>query len=807
MTAVRKAATSMPMPASDTTWDFTPVFNLIQTLSKHDSPALTNELSKLESRRLSQVNGRTQGQIKSGLGNLNQVWDYLGVQRDVPPPAIAPFERSTATAHENQDTYASDGALYYPPSAKSVKWRDEEAGQNLTDVQDSPPSNDESTRLTKTQRKKLNRKARKAAEQSNQLTNEHRSQQSVLDSGEDSEDMIPTPSKTKIGLHQGVVRPENLAPKKITSWAEKKLETGQETPALPHSVNYSIQDAAPKANEAKPVIKQASAKPAVARQEAVTRPAIKQDPSPKTTVKQETPSSAPRPISFSVEDAVRAVQEAQNRLPPFSQSPTYPRQSSSKIAVAPTANISVKDFSKSPSRNTPKPATNVTAKQHSVNASQPRLPASPNTSIPAVTSIAARRGTAINSNEPTTPLRPGLPTIHQSLQKVPVTQPAASQSLLTQALSMKTPVQKGAVTTTPASQPVKSNTTMISTPAASTQTPTRRRNNEIVPLKDQTSVDRNWDLLLKLMNNFPLDRKHLLSPLQLSINRPAPNGIHVFVDASNIMIGFMDALKRARGIPPWQRVNNVDLNFHALALLMERRRPVARRILAGSTPELTAFEEARQVGYETNILDKVYKAKELTERQRYFALQDQERKHGNNGYNSGSDSARNGLSAAKAIGGGTPKATAALTPAEAMAVAFGTSPVATATLPPQNPKWIEQAVDEILHLKILESVVDTDIPHSAWADPTLPNTAPTMVVATGDAAEAEYSQGFMKMVQRALSKGWNVEVAAWGKSVSQEYRRMESSKVLGERFKIIELDGYAEELFGESIDGQGVNAQ
>lgn len=302
-----------------------------------------------------------------------------------------------------------------------------------------------------------------------------------------------------------------------------------------------------------------------------------------------------------------------------------------------------------------------------------------------------------------------------------------------------------------------------------TMTPTRKRH-ELLPVAYQTAADRNWTLLLKLLKNFPSERDSLLSPLQLSINRPQPNGIHVFVDASNILIGFHDALKRARGIPAGARVPRPDLSFHALALLLERRRPVTKRVLAGSTPEISAFEEARQVGYETCILDKVFKAKELTERQKRFATRAMS-SSSERYYASGSASDGNG---------NTPSADA---------------------LPLQQPKWIEQAVDEILHLKMMESIVDTDISAGAAASPAeaVATQAPTMILATGDAAEAEYSPGFMKMVERALGKGWNVEVVAWGANISMGYRRMEKKAQWGQRFQIIELDDYAEELFGQSV--------
>lgn len=94
---------------------------------------------------------------------------------------------------------------------------------------------------------------------------------------------------------------------------------------------------------------------------------------------------------------------------------------------------------------------------------------------------------------------------------------------------------------------------------------------------------------------------------------------------------------------------------------------------------------------------------------------------------------------------------------------------------------VEQGVDEILHLKILESLVDNDEPS-------------TIVLATGDAAQAEYSQGFMVMVERALRKGWSVELVSWKTNISQMYRKAAFAHTWKDKFRIIELDEYAEEL-------------
>ncbi len=87
--------------------------------------------------------------------------------------------------------------------------------------------------------------------------------------------------------------------------------------------------------------------------------------------------------------------------------------------------------------------------------------------------------------------------------------------------------------------------------------------------------------------------------------------------------------------------------------------------------------------------------------------------------------------------------------------------------------------DEVL--TILESVVDVETPT-------------TIVLATGDAAQAEYSDGFFVMVERALKKGWRVELVSWSANISNMYKRHAFREKWGDKFRVVLLDDYAEEL-------------
>jgi hypothetical protein len=200
------------------------------------------------------------------------------------------------------------------------------------------------------------------------------------------------------------------------------------------------------------------------------------------------------------------------------------------------------------------------------------------------------------------------------------------------------------------------------------------------------------------------------------------------------MVGFHDSVKVSRNIPVTTRIRRLHMSFANFSLIMERGRPAAKRVLVGSD-RLPSITEAEQHGYEANILDRVHKMKHTTPRPSKFR-----KAHG---------FANHPTSGPETAGG---------------------------------ERWVEQGVDEILHLKILESIVDTDEPS-------------TIVLATGDAAVAEYSGGFMRMVERALQRGWMVELVSFSQVTSYAYRKKEFRTKWGYQFRIIELDPYVEELF------------
>ena|SRR5436190_6405082 len=83
------------------------------------------------------------------------------------------------------------------------------------------------------------------------------------------------------------------------------------------------------------------------------------------------------------------------------------------------------------------------------------------------------------------------------------------------------------------------------------------------------------------------------------------------------MIGFHECIKRIRNIPITTRIPRLPLSFHNFSLVLERGRSVSKRVLVGSD-RFPAIDEARQLGYEINILERVQKSKEWTPRKKKF---------------------------------------------------------------------------------------------------------------------------------------------------------------------------------------------
>lgn len=275
----------------------------------------------------------------------------------------------------------------------------------------------------------------------------------------------------------------------------------------------------------------------------------------------------------------------------------------------------------------------------------------------------------------------------------------------------------------------------------------------IQPILHASWETKQLRLAARLLKKFPGKAAPVegdrLKAIDVVCKNDSPDGIHVFVDSSNIFIGFFNALKKARGINKNAYTKYPPLAYHSLAMIMERGRGVGKRVLVGSSRDNIRPDymiEAAQCGYEVSTLERVEKYKEAKVT-RGSDIETYRRRSG--GYSSSSSGSEAPLNAFKTV--------------------------------------TEQGVDEILHMKMLESIVDMKEPS-------------TMVLATGDAAVAEYSAGFFRNVERALEKGWRVEVVAWKESMSYAYRNRDFLEKWKGKFMVVELDEFQEELLGIYAD-------
>ena len=71
----------------------------------------------------------------------------------------------------------------------------------------------------------------------------------------------------------------------------------------------------------------------------------------------------------------------------------------------------------------------------------------------------------------------------------------------------------------------------------------------------------------------------------------------------------------------------------------------------------------------------------------------------------------------------------------------------------------EQGVDEILHLKIANALLDHEPPQR-------------LIVCTGDARESDFGTSFKSQIERALRRGWQVRVWSWRDQLSGRFQNL-----------------------------------
>ncbi|PBK71360.1 hypothetical protein ARMSODRAFT_955154 [Armillaria solidipes] len=323
--------------------------------------------------------------------------------------------------------------------------------------------------------------------------------------------------------------------------------------------------------------------------------------------------------------------------------------------------------------------------------------------------------------------------------------------------------------------------------------------------------------------------------------------IHVFVDHSNILIGLLSFLKRYPNRHPQARLAITKLRRHlshsALSLILERGRPVSRRVLVASSPLYQRLEGANQLGYEVRTLARVPDMGDGADRNadsraksghlrsqsggsgivvggtpasvpsigiivgqgassRPSRLRSESvntaptggRKKGHLRRISGSTSTESEQ------GGGGSGSGSAGTLSQVLLRGIGTTGVSISppgrlslnsqgNTPPARIRYREQGVDELLQLKLHQALASIDGP---------PPPGSTIILATGDGNAGQFNEdGFLGTVRTALKKGWKVELYAWEGGMSKAWKREfgEGSEWgNGQMFRIVGMEQFGGEL-------------
>jgi len=145
-----------PRPREDD-WDFTPVIDLIYSLSIREEAYTQIEKTESFSSALPEKlikstndNGFDQN---TKLGNFDKIWQYLGQPFDLLPPDVVPLSEGKSIGRLERHGIDHQFPL------KEVRWRDEVEGADLADNDENDdPCN--LSGLTKAQRRKARRKHR-----------------------------------------------------------------------------------------------------------------------------------------------------------------------------------------------------------------------------------------------------------------------------------------------------------------------------------------------------------------------------------------------------------------------------------------------------------------------------------------------------------------------------------------------------------------------------------------------------------------------------------------------------------------------
>jgi len=342
-------------------------------------------------------------------------------------------------------------------------------------------------------------------------------------------------------------------------------------------------------------------------------------------------------------------------------------------------------------------------------------------------------------------------------------------------------------------------------------------------------------LALKVQHQYPQNAfrlKQLLRHGFPSSNITDPRGpepgrgdplTHVFIDHSNILVGFINHWKRTRKPSSGKPL----LYFPALTLILERGRLINRRVLATSSPLYQNMDSAKELGYEVHVYVRVpEQPQDATSGTDHNAsTNDTSSTNGPSALGLGlknvkqrkpvnvptlhtntppsvsvsgrasieSDPGHSPITTPRVINDNIrPQGHARSTsiPSSANISISSSFPSATSMAGSANlgrVRYREQGVDELLQLKLHQALLSPD------ADP-LPAGA-TIVLATGDGASGQFNEdGFVGAIRTALNKGWRVELYGWASGISNLWWKVKDEEGKEGRLLISTIDHFAGDL-------------
>ncbi|KAJ9125661.1 hypothetical protein QFC22_000623 [Naganishia vaughanmartiniae] len=286
---------------------------------------------------------------------------------------------------------------------------------------------------------------------------------------------------------------------------------------------------------------------------------------------------------------------------------------------------------------------------------------------------------------------------------------------------------------------------------------------------------------------------------------PAGN-VHIFMDHSNVFLS-LDATLRENPLPDLPKYKRKILSLPVLSLILQRGRAVHPKglHLAGSSPLMQSFDPAIKLGWECSILKRVPAGAVMQDLEQGAVDDERPRKqregskwhakptvHFDLSESTNDNMPDERVSVARHVLSVTSDyETTSCSESEARA-RTNTRYVKPPCMRVHNksstgkPRMKEQAVDELLHLKMLQTI----LAHRG-------KRPGTIVLATGDARGGQYNEhGFLGCVREAIARGWQVELWAFKNGMSRSWTdcaRREGWLESG-RFVVWELDNWIREL-------------